>query len=921
MAAAHPAPSRAPAFCHSLTLSWSRPPETGELRRSLARALPATAGVSLWESRAPVVASHPTASAYAEREAARPLREAGQLLRVVLVRYTDGPAALVLVADRAALSRAGLDRVTAGLTGGADGPVELANAAHHRWDSATAQPAWGLGDVGRRGALGSIPFEVPVPPQPLDLDLLTRAAAVVLAHYDAGETPRIGVLDPQGPNGDRTMSPGEDLGAAPLDGTDPLPPVGIVLTDAEPDRRYRPCLAPAFPVTLYVERRADGSARGTCWYDPALIGDAVADTFARSVARAVVEVAGQGEPVAVEPTSPQEAAALVALGSTPAPSEGSEDDGPAVIHHRLRNVARRRPDAVALEDGRTTLTYRALEETAAGTALALRALGLRPGQAVGVCLERDATLVVTLLAVLQAGCAYVPLDPRYPAERLRHTTQDAGIGLVVTDSPVFPDVNGVKTVSPQELSRLARTAPANDLPLPTQDAAAGAYVIYTSGTSGRPKGVMVPHRNVVALVEGASAGLALGADDVWTLFHSSAFDFSVWEIWGCLLTGGRLVVVPHWVTRDTAEFHELLADRRVTVLSQTPSAFGRLIETDLTAGRELALRLVVFGGEPLDTRMLLPWFARHAPAACRLVNMFGITETTVHVTAETVTPEAALRGSRSVGRALPGWSVSVRDPRGRVLPPGAAGEIYVGGAGVADGYLGRPDLTAERFVTDAVTGGRVYRSGDLGRMRPDGSIDHLGRLDSQVKLRGYRIELDEIRNVLLGVPCVSAAAVVLNPGEDGDPASARIDAYAVLTGGSVAEALAGARSVLPEHMVPTTLTALASIPLTLNGKLDTALLPSPRFARDNGIPRRSTSPGPAGAQDLLESELLALLGRHLGTEVRVDDNFFELGGNSLLVVRVLADLRELGLPRISTRDFYGNSTAGQFIEFVRGLRD
>ncbi|WP_344332214.1 non-ribosomal peptide synthetase, partial [Kitasatospora putterlickiae] len=455
-----------------------------------------------------------------------------------------------------------------------------------------------------------------------------------------------------------------------------------------------------------------------------------------------------------------------------------------------------------------------------------------------------------------------------------------------------------------------------------------AYVIYTSGSTGRPKGVVVPHRNVLALIGATSADLGLGPDDVWTFFHSGAFDFSVWEIWGCLLTGGRLVVVPHWAARDPDEFRTLLARRRVTVLSQTPSAFSQLIEADAQAAPAppLALRLVVFGGEPLNTAMLERWFARHSPAQCRLVNMYGITETTVHVTAQEVTPHQVVERSRSVGRALPGWWVSVRDEHGHVLPPGPAGEIYVGGAGVADGYLGRPELTAARFLDDPVTGERVYRSGDRGRLRPDGRLDHLGRLDDQVKVRGHRIELDEIRSVLVSDPGVADAAVVFREGEAGDPAGARIDAYLVLRdGGSVQHAWRTARRMLPDHMLPAGLTEVPGIPLTLNGKPDPSRLPPPGPVpvpvTDRDGPAADPEAGPGtdpGAKDDPGTEILSVWSGLLGVDVGPDSNFFELGGNSLLVVRLLSDLRKRGLPGVTPREFYGNSTARAFVELVLG---
>ncbi|MFJ3880268.1 non-ribosomal peptide synthetase [Streptomyces sp. NPDC090077] len=937
-------PLRAHASLHSLVAPCPNPPTAEVLHQRLTGIAGGVAGWSFWESPAPVSSTDPAAPRYVRREAERPLHSA-QRLRVVLVRYGDGAGVLVLVADRATLSRTDLDRTANALATGAELRVTPHSAP--ALPRSAAVPAWGLGEPHTPGPVEPIPFEVPAG-RPLDVSLLALAAAVVLSRYETAESPRVGVLDPDGGPHARDMMCVYELGLSPVEGERPaafanhvsytlggagtpsaeavgavLPCVGVVLGDAVAGQVYRPCLAPYFPLTLHAVRQPDGSVRGSCTYDPAVVATAVAEAFTRGVARVAAQLAAGGDDTAavtVMPMDAAEASHMALLGTGPARERAHATEPQAGIHDRFREMVRTRADAVAVSGAGTELTFRRLDELAEDMAVALRGLGAGPGRMVGVCLERDPLLVVTLLAVLKAGCAYVPMDTRYPEDRLRYVTAHADVAVVVTDLPDFPDVGGVKRVGPQELLDLAATAPPGADAAPRGDGDAPAYVIYTSGSTGRPKGVVVPHRNVLALVDATEEDFGLGPHDVWTMFHSSAFDFSVWEIWGCLLTGGRLVVVPYWITRDTDRFHELLAEQHVTVLSQTPSAFGQLVAADRDSDVRLAVRLIVFGGEPLDTRMLLPWFTRYPPASCRPVNMFGITETTVHVTAETITPESALRGSRCVGRPLPGWSVSVRDDRGHLLPAGAAGEIWVGGAGVADGYLGQPELTAERFVLAPSGRGRIYRSGDKGRLLPDGRLEHLGRIDSQVKLRGFRIELDEIRHVLLSSADVLAAAVALDPGDQGDPTTARIDAYAVLRAGArPAEVLSHARRTLPDYMVPTTLTPVEAIPLTINGKLDASRLPTlgsgptPAVVRDGG---RST-PADAPSADPLEEAVLDLWRRRLGTEVGVQDNFFELGGNSLLVVRVIAELRELGLPKVSVQEFYGNSTAGRFVELVR----
>jgi amino acid adenylation domain-containing protein len=585
-------------------------------------------------------------------------------------------------------------------------------------------------------------------------------------------------------------------------------------------------------------------------------------------------------------------------------------------------IARQRGSAVAVTDGQIELSYRRLDELAARMAEALLRDGVQPGDLVGVCLERSSLMVVALLAVLKAGCGYLPLDRRYPDQRLRYTTEDAGVGVVIVDEHGFPRIDGVRPLGIEDL--LAGDGPLPDRtgpePLVPAAEAAPAYVIYTSGSTGRPKGVLVGHHNVLALIDATADDFRFGPDDVWTFFHSSAFDFSVWEIWACLLTGGRLVVVPYWISRDPVEFHQLLVDHQITVLNQTPSAFGQLIEADRGAPLLPAIRLVVLGGEPLDARMLEPWFDRYPDHRCRVVNMFGITETTVHVTAMTMTPAAVAQRSRSVGRAIPGWSVSVRDENGRVLPIGAVGEIWVGGAGVASGYLNRPDLTAHRFVVDPDTAERWYRSGDKGRLASDGSLEHLGRIDSQVKVRGHRIELDEIRHVLLATPLVSAAVMVLHQDGDRVGAEARIDAYVVLRPGhTVADIWAGLRNALPAFMVPATVTAVDAIPLTINGKPDLGRLPPAEISGpepDSGAGPRSGT-GDSGSGDALESMILRIWSSQLATQVAPADNFFELGGSSLQVARVLAELRRQGMPKLTVRDFYANSTARDFVALLR----
>jgi amino acid adenylation domain-containing protein len=669
-------------------------------------------------------------------------------------------------------------------------------------------------------------------------------------------------------------------------------PTGSVgmLVDTEPglpDSEYVPCLAPVFPLTISV---LDGSLR--CDFELSYFSPAIVAQFAEHLTYAYQQIRS-GAPKEV--LSEVERARIVALGRSPV----SLDSTPACLHHAFDLVAAATPDAVAVCDEDVRLTYRELGERSSRMASGLRALGVGSGDKVAVCLDRTVELVVVLLAVLKAGASYVPTDPAYPAERLSYTAQDANARIVISRLVEFPC--DVPLVTPDELVGEASADHAGSPDDP-------AYVIYTSGSTGRPKGVVVPHRNVISLIDATRAEYHLGPGDVWTMFHSSAFDFSVWEIWGCLLTGGRLVVVSHAASREPERFRDLLVSEKVTVLSQTPSAFAQLLEV---AHADVAVRLVVFGGEPLDARILLRWFDHHPESLCRVVNMFGITETTVHVTAQTLTRKLALAASRSVGPALPGWHIYVMDKAGRLVPPGVAGEIYVGGAGVAWGYLNQPELTAERFLPDPYTGGTMYRSGDLGRLLPDGSLHHLGRIDSQVKIRGFRIELDEIRSVLLEDPDVHAAAVVVG---QADSAAARIDAYVVPAALDCAGIRKRAANVLPDYMVPATVTAMNELPLTTNGKLDVASLPVPSVSAGTGLP--------TGDGDLA-LVLREVWSEAFGVPVDLDDDFYHLGGNSLLAVRISAAMRNRGLPPMKLRDLFRTPTIREVLAVhvqQRGVR-
>ncbi|MFM0117056.1 amino acid adenylation domain-containing protein, partial [Paraburkholderia nemoris] len=571
------------------------------------------------------------------------------------------------------------------------------------------------------------------------------------------------------------------------------------------------------------------------------------------------------------------------------------DDGVALREETARHVAlpfepvtvsiesqaRVRPDAIAVCCDGESLTYAQLDAWSNRIAHRLVALGVQRDERVGVSLDRSCALVAALLGVLKAGGAYVPLDPSYPAERLSAMIADAGVQRVVRQER-NPVLDGCELVQVDEVGN--ESSGACNVAIDPQQL---AYVIFTSGSTGRPKGVGITHANVSRLLSATRAQFAFDQHDVWTLFHSYAFDFSVWELFGALVHGARLVVVPYWSARDTRAFHALLREERVTVLNQTPSAFVPLMQHDLECRRAgdasiESLRVVVFGGEKLEPSLLGAWIDACGAQSPAMVNMYGITETTVHVTYRLLQRQEMGAGARSViGEALADLQLHVLDDDMNPVPRGAVGELYVGGAGLARGYLGRAGLSAERFVPNpwGTDGARLYRSGDVARREADGGIVYIGRNDAQVKIRGFRIELGEIEAALAALPAVREARVLAHEGR-------RLVAYVVPHGQPPCDAAQLEQALtqaLPAHMVPGAYVLLDALPLTHNGKLDRAALPAPDATTADEHVEPSTP---------TEALLAQIWCDVLGVErVGTHDDFFRLGGHSLLAVRVLSRVR------------------------------
>lgn len=480
-----------------------------------------------------------------------------------------------------------------------------------------------------------------------------------------------------------------------------------------------------------------------------------------------------------------------------------------------RTVTRAESRVAFVDDG-LRVSYGDLDAASARIAEQLRVAGVNPGDRVGLCVDRGFPAVVGSLGILMSGAAYVPLDPSYPEERLRFLCEDSRVRLILAS----PDVPLPDWANHLDFDACLRSA-APGAPGPRPVATDPAYVIYTSGSTGRPKGVVVTHANVLALLDAAASRFDFRADDVWTLFHSYSFDFSVWEMWMPIYTAARMVGVPQSVARAPHRFIQHLRAHGVTVLNQVPSVFRHLTQAYLEAGAPaLDLRYVIFGGEEVDRATIAAFDARCPDPRPAWVNMYGITETTVHVTYKELSRrDLSDSGPTPIGAPLPHLRVHVLDSDFQPVSDGGVGEMWVSGTGVADGYLNRPELTAERFVELDVAGSGVsaYRTGDLGRRRPDGGLEYLGRADNQVKLRGFRIELEEIEHSLRKHPAVREVAATVVDG----PAGPMLTCLVVLTGdagtGDMRRFLAGR---LPGHMVPSRILSVDALPLAPSGKLD-----------------------------------------------------------------------------------------------------
>jgi amino acid adenylation domain-containing protein len=583
------------------------------------------------------------------------------------------------------------------------------------------------------------------------------------------------------------------------------------------------------------------------------------------------------------------------------------------LHQRFEDRVRRTPDAVAVvmpSDTRKKLTYLQLNERANRLAHYLRSKGVGPDVLVGLYVDRTPDLIVALLAILKAGGAYLPIDLSYPPERVSFMLSDSEAPIVITDAETarkLPETNAIPVCIDQDHEAWASLSTEN--PCSTVTTENLAYSIFTSGSTGKPKGVLITHANVSRLFDATQPWFNFGEQDVWTFFHSSAFDFSVWEIWGALMYGGRLIIVPFADSRSPERFYDLLATEGVTVLNQTPSAFRQVIGVDESRPSErlTKLRLVIFGGEALNLQSLAPWFDKYGDVMPQLVNMYGITETTVHVTYRPLTSLDLSEAPGSViGVPIPDLKLYILDANLQPVPIGVPGEMFVGGAGVARGYLKRDALTAERFIPNPFSSQKdekLYRSGDLARRLPGGDLEYLGRADQQVKIRGFRVELGEIQTALTRQPSVREAFVVAKDSCDGEKS---LVAYVVPACGQVPgvdKLRRDLQSTLPTYMIPAYFIFLDHLPLTSNGKIDRSALPA------TSTRRASMEQSFHAPESKLEHEIARIWQEVLQLDkVGIDDNFFDLGGNSLRLAVVHSQLQELIGRSFSITDLFAHTT-------------
>lgn len=588
------------------------------------------------------------------------------------------------------------------------------------------------------------------------------------------------------------------------------------------------------------------------------------------------------------------------------------------IHQYVELKAEVQKDRTAVKMKEQQLTYQELNESANMLAGFLIDKGVEIGDFVGICLDKSVEMIVVILAVLKAGAAYVPMDPVYPRDRILYMVDDCRPKLLITSKKA-----GEK-LKEADISRIVLDSCRNEIikqstqnPEVNVTGENAAYIIYTSGSTGRPKGVIVTHWNVVRLFSQTENWFHFTANDVWTMYHSFAFDFSVWEIWGALLFGGRLLVVPYEVSRSFQEFYTWLAKEKVTVLNQTPTAFNQLLKAEGEIGvKDLSIRYIIFGGEALHFKNLKAWYERHGEQRTQLVNMYGITETTVHVTYRPISRKDVMSGQSLIGECIPDMRIYLLDDSLHQVKAGEIGELCVSGAGLTKGYLNRPDITKEKFRENPFGEGQLYLSGDLGRYTQDGEIEYIGRKDNQVKIRGFRIELGEIESVLVSHPHIEQAAVIV----DKSGKEPRLKAYLLTDKTAILESEIRkfVRQKLPDYMVPNMIQEVSKIGLTINGKLDYKKIQDAEnreFAEEKGTSEHMEIN--MLGREKLKNAIHQIIKEELESDwLDEKEDIFNLGGTSLTIVNVAKRVSEELNAEVPVDIFLENPVIEEITEYI-----
>lgn len=573
------------------------------------------------------------------------------------------------------------------------------------------------------------------------------------------------------------------------------------------------------------------------------------------------------------------------------------------LHQLFEEQVAERPDKCALKLSDEEMTYQELNEQANRLARFLRQKGVTHEVIVSIMVKRSFEMVIGLLAILKAGGGYLPIDPDYPAERINYLLEDSKTNFLITDQTDLAHLSFSGEVIDIKSLQLDELDSSNLTNLNTPDHL--AYIIYTSGSTGQPKGVMIEHRNVVRLLINEQIQFDFTEDDIWTVFHSFCFDFSVWEMFGALLYGGKLVIVSKKEAQNPKDFLKILRKERITVLNQTPTAFYNLSNQELKdQQKDLHVRYIIFGGEALNPLKIANWQKKYPET--RLINMYGITETTVHVTFKELKADDLQSNTSNIGKPIPTLNTYIMDRNLKLQPVGVPGELCVGGEGVARGYLNRIQLTEEKFVQNPYNPTeKIYRSGDLVRMPPTGEMEYLGRIDRQVKIRGFRIELGEIESYLLKYPSIKDVVIVLK----GDTEEKSLVAYIVSDEKLIIKDLRNNLSQdLPKYMIPAFFIQLAKMPLTPNGKINYKRLPDPKLAREENYLPPTTE---------LEKRLAMIWFDTLGiNEISVYDDFFNLGGHSLNATQLALRIEKEFDIEFPLNAIFNHSTIKELAEWI-----